>query len=119
MDTCSHQHSFSGLSSVFSCSYTSQDKRDQLRSYCSYQSHTLWLYVGIKILLHQGLQMSSKKAAFACVWMGHGALQEHSSALYFVAGFKHAVGDRSDPGMLSLFGFMYRSSLSRSFYQTY
>lgn len=78
MDTCSHHHGFSDLSSVFSHPYTSKGKRDQLCSYCSYQSRTLWLYLGIKTLLCQGLQVNNEKAAFARVWRAHGALQQHS-----------------------------------------
>lgn len=75
-DVCFHQHSFSDMSSVFSHLHTS--KRDQLCSYCLCQSRTLWLYLGIKTLLCQRLQIKSEKSAFACVWAAHGALQEHS-----------------------------------------
>lgn len=72
------KHSFSGSSRVFSHSYTSKSERTC--SSCFYQGLAPWLYLGIKTLLPQCLQVNSEKTAFVYVWRTRGPLHSFWSA---------------------------------------
>lgn len=62
-----------------------------------YISHILWLYVGIKTILCQGLQINCAKAAFAHVSRAHDALHQHSSCSAFHWWFPVPYGQSLRP----------------------